>query len=115
MDAKISKYKKKHKQNETVRYSQKHYKYYDHSTFTSAQSIDKNSIIKPQNYRTTFSIASCIQQNKEPQRSSISHIAYQPQNTDETYEQIIEQPHTISFCSQNYHLFSPRCAARLHH
>ena len=29
-------------------------------------------------------------------------------NMDDTYEQIIEQPHTNSFRSQNNHLFSPR-------
>ena len=41
-------------------------------------------------------------------QSPIHHIVTQhPQNND-TYEQIIEQPHTTTFESQNNHFFSPR-------
>ena len=32
---------------------------------------------------------------------------------DNTYEQIIEQPHTTAFQSQNNHFFSPRLADNL--
>ena len=54
-------------------------------------------------------------QNKTMQRSPIllSHITFQIQNTDETYEQFIEQQHIIKFRSQNSLLFIPRCSDRL--
>ena len=49
-------------------------------------------------------------QYKTMQRSPIllSHITFQVQNIDETYEQIIEQQHIIKFRSQNSLLFIPR-------
>ena len=38
----------------------------------------------------------------------IQHIVSQDQLNDDTYEQIIEQPHTTTFQSQSNHFFSPR-------
>ena len=45
----------------------------------------------------------------------IQHIITQQSNIEDTYEQIIEQPHTTSFRSQNNHLFSPRWAPKMDH
>ena len=41
-------------------------------------------------------------------QSPIQHILTRQPNIDDTYEQIIEQPHTTKFRPQNNHLFSPR-------
>ena len=41
-------------------------------------------------------------------QSPIQQIITQQPNMDDTYEQIIEQPHTTNLRSQNNHLFSPR-------
>ena len=41
-------------------------------------------------------------------QSPIQHIVTQQPSIDDTYEQIIEQPHTTTFQSQNNHFFSPR-------
>ena len=40
--------------------------------------------------------------------SPIQHIKTNHSQNDSTYEQIIEQPHTTTFQSQNNHFFSPR-------
>ena len=41
-------------------------------------------------------------------QSPIQHILTQHPPIDDTYEQIIEQPHTTTFHSQNNHFFSQR-------
>ena len=41
-------------------------------------------------------------------QSPTQHIVTQQPSIDNTYEQIIEQPHTTTFQSQNNHFFSPR-------
>ena len=41
-------------------------------------------------------------------KSPIQHIMTHHSQNDNTYEQIIEQPHTTIFQSQNNHFFSPR-------
>ena len=41
-------------------------------------------------------------------QSPIQHIMTNLSQNDNTYEQIIEQPHTTNFQSQNNHFFSPR-------
>ena len=41
-------------------------------------------------------------------QSPIQHIVTQHQQNYDTYEQIIEQPHTTTFQSQNNHFFSPQ-------
>ena len=41
-------------------------------------------------------------------QSPIQHIMTHHSQDDNTYEQIIEQPHTTAFQSQNNHVFSPR-------
>ena len=41
-------------------------------------------------------------------QSPIQHIIPHHSQNDNTYEQIIEQPHTTTFQSQNNHFFSPR-------
>ena len=38
-------------------------------------------------------------------QSPIQHIITQQSNIEDTYEQIIEQPHTTNFRSQNSHFF----------
>ena len=41
-------------------------------------------------------------------KSPIQHITTNQSPNDNTYEQIIEQPHTTTFQSQHNHFFSPR-------
>ena len=41
-------------------------------------------------------------------QSPIQHIVTQQPQNDDTSEQIVEQPHTTNFESQNNHFFSPR-------
>ena len=41
-------------------------------------------------------------------QNPIQHIVTQHPQNDKTYKQIIEQPHTTTFQSQNNHFFSPR-------
>ena len=41
-------------------------------------------------------------------QSPIQHIMTHHSQDDNTYEQIIQQPHTTAFQSQNNHFFSPR-------
>ena len=41
-------------------------------------------------------------------QSPIHHIVAQHPRKDDTCDQIIEQPHTTTFQSQNNHFFSPR-------
>ena len=41
-------------------------------------------------------------------QSPIQHIVTQHTQIDNTYKQIIEQPHTTTFQSQNNHFFSQR-------
>ena len=41
-------------------------------------------------------------------QSPIQHIVTQQPSIEDTYEQIIQQPHTTTFQSQNNHFFSPR-------
>ena len=57
-----------------------------------------------QNYTTTSSLASRIQRYNGLQRSPISHITYQPQTTDETYEkiEITTTQNIFSFLQQSF-------------
>ena len=66
-----------------------------------------------QNYRNTLSIDERMLDISNLQRSPISHTALQQTTIDDLYKQIVEQPDTLTFRSQNNHLFSPRWAAKL--
>ena len=55
-----------------------------------------------------------LSRSKYPQ-SPKQHIITQQPNIEDTYEQIIEQPHTTNFRSQNNYILSPRWAAKLDH
>ena len=76
----------------------------------------KHHIYKPQNhplsllYRNFRSLAITNPPNFKPntKQSPIKHIVTQQPQNDHTYKQIIEQPHTTTFQSQNNHFFSPR-------
>ena len=41
-------------------------------------------------------------------QNPFQHIISQLPNIEDTYQQIVEQPHTNNFRSKNNHLFSPR-------
>ena len=60
----------------------------------------------PWNFRN---LALVILANSRPNhiQSPIQHIVTQQPQNDDTYEQIIEQPHTTNFQSQNNHFFKP--------
>ena len=61
----------------------------------------------PRNFRN---LAITNNPNSRPNipQSPIQHIMTHHSQHDNTYEQIIEQPHTTTFQSQNSHFFSPR-------
>ena len=61
----------------------------------------------PRNFRN---LAITYNQNFRPNisQSPIQHIMTHHSQDDNTYEQIIEQPHTTAFQSQNNQFFSPR-------
>ena len=61
----------------------------------------------PRNYRN-ISLTEHISTSHRYQQSPVTHIVAQQPIVDETYEQIMEQPHTTSFRTQNNHFFSPR-------
>ena len=61
----------------------------------------------PQNCRN-ISLTEHISTSHRYPQSPVTHIVSQQPNEDETYDQIIEQPHTTNFRSHNKHLFSPR-------
>ena len=60
----------------------------------------------PRNFRNLQS--QIIQILDQMQHSPTKHIMTKHSQNDNTYEQIIEQPHTTTFQSQNNHFFSPR-------
>ena len=66
----------------------------------------------PRNFRN---LATTSNPNSRPNtaQSPIQHIMTHHAQNDNTYEQIIEQPHTTTFQSQNNHFFSPRGADNL--
>ena len=61
----------------------------------------------PRNFRN---LAITNNPNSRPNipQKPIQHIMTHHSQNDNTYEQIIEQPHTTTFQSQNNHFFSPR-------
>ena len=61
----------------------------------------------PHNFRN---LAITNNPNSRPNipQSPIQHIMTHHSQNDNKYEQIIEQPHTTTFQSQNNHFFSPR-------
>ena len=61
----------------------------------------------PRNFRNLALVNIAISRPNHIQ-SAIQHIVTQPSQNDDTYEQIIEQPHTTKLQSQNNHFFSPR-------
>ena len=60
----------------------------------------------PRNYRHSLITKHTSSSRSYPQ-SPVSHIVVHHPNIDDTNEQIIEQPHTTNFRSQNTHKFSP--------
>ena len=61
----------------------------------------------PRRFRN-FSQSDLIASRHNYPQSPIQHMITQQPNIDDTYEQILEQPHKTKFRSQNSHLFSPR-------
>ena len=61
----------------------------------------------PRNFRN-LAITNNLNSNPNTTQSPIQHIMTHHLQNDNTYEQIIEQPHTTHFHSQNNHFFSPR-------
>ena len=59
------------------------------------------------NYTNT-AITEHISTSHSYPQSPVTHIIAQQPNIEETYEKIIEQPHTTNFRSQNNHRSSPR-------
>ena len=65
------------------------------------------SSIVPRNFRN-LAITNSPNSRPNATQSPIQHIMTHHSQNDNTYEQIIEQPHTTTFQSQNNHFFSPR-------
>ena len=61
-----------------------------------------------QNCRNTLSTDERILDIGNLQHSPISHTALQQTTIDDFYKQVVKQPDTLTFRSQNNHLFSPR-------
>ena len=61
----------------------------------------------PRNFRN-LALVNIANSRPNHIQSPIQHIVTQQPQNDDTYEQIIEQPHTTSFQSQNNNFFSPR-------
>ena len=61
----------------------------------------------PQNFRN-IALTDLINSRFSYPQSPIQHILTQQPSIEDTYEQVIEQPHTTNFLSQNNHLFGPR-------
>ena len=61
----------------------------------------------PRNYRNLLVIEHISTSHSYP-KSPVTHVVAHQPNIEDKYEQIIEQPHTNNFRSQNNHLFSPR-------
>ena len=61
----------------------------------------------PRNFRN-LAITHNPNSRQNTTQSPIQHIMTHHSQNENTYEQIIEQPHTTTFQSQNNHLFSPR-------
>ena len=61
----------------------------------------------PRNFRN-LALVNIANSRPNHIQSPIQHIVTQQPQTDNTYEQIIEQPHTTNFQPQNNHFFSPR-------
>ena len=79
------------------------------STAPQLQSLNHNHplYLKPRNFRN-IALTDLISPRPNYLQSPIQHIITQQPNIEDTYEQIIEQPHTTNFCSQNNHVFIPR-------
>ena len=73
--------------------------------FTNFRNNHSLSLV-PRNYRHTLITKYTSSSHSYPQ-SPFSHIVVHQPNVDDRYEQIIEQPHTTNFRSQNNHIFSP--------
>ena len=61
----------------------------------------------PRNFRNIALTEPISSKSIYPQ-SPIQHIVTQQSLIEDTYEQIIEKPHTTNFRSRNNHLFSPK-------
>ena len=61
----------------------------------------------PQNLKN-IALTDFITSRSNNQQSLIQHKITPQPSTEDTYEQIIKQPHTTNFYSHNNHLFSPR-------
>ena len=59
------------------------------------------------NFRT-LALANPTNSRPNYTQSPIQHIVAQHSQKDDTYKQIIEQPHTTTFKSQKNHFYSPR-------
>ena len=61
----------------------------------------------PRNFRN-LALVNIANSRPNHIQSPIHHIVIQQPQNDDTYEQIIKQPHTTNFQYQNNHFFNPR-------
>ena len=78
-------------------------------TAPQLQNLNHNYLLSlvPRNFRN-IALTNIITSRSNYQQSPIQHIITQQPDIEDTCEQIVEQPHTTNFRSQNNHLFSPR-------
>ena len=76
-------------------------------TAPQLHTINQLLSLVPRNFRNIVLTEHISTRHSYPQRA-IQQILTQQPNIEDTYEQIVEQPHTTNFRSQNNHLFSPR-------
>ena len=108
MDAQIKEY------NTKLSTTPNTYEYSQNSTNTKPTETQLQNLnhshplsLVPRNFRNIAQTDLITSRSNYP-RSPIQHITTQQPNIEDTYEPIIEQPHTTNFRSQNNHLFSPR-------
>ena len=108
LDAQIKEYNTKTSRRQNT-YDEEHSKIDTTPIAPQIPSLPQNHPLSlvPRNFRN---LAITNNPNFRPNttQSPIQHIMTHHSQKDNEYEQIIEQPHTTTFQSQNNHLFSPR-------
>ena len=108
LDAQIKEYNKKISTRPNT-YNEEHNNVDTTPTAPQIPTLSQNHPLSlvPQNFRN---LAITKNPNFRPNTTQcpIQHIMTNHSQNDNAYEQIIEQPHTTTFQSQNNHFFSPR-------
>ena len=108
LDAQIKKYNNKLSTKPNT-YDDSQKNSYTTPTASQLENLNHNYPLSlvPQTFRN-IALTDLITLRSNYPQSPIQQNNPTTQSIEDTYEQIIDQPHTTKFCSQNNHLFSPR-------